>query len=337
MIEFEWPWMLLALPIPMLIIAFKKYGTMEKESNQTTYWWSSHALPSSTASTPSPEGWFKTSNILLMFAWISLVVAIARPIWVGSPTQITPSGRDLFVALDLSGSMQISDMYYQSRPVNRLVISKHVLSDFIEKRKGDRIGVIVFGTKAYLQAPLSFDTKTVRQLIQETQIGFAGEKTAIGDAIGLGIKQLSELPSDKKVLILMTDGANTAGRVSPLQAANFAAEQGVTIHTIGIGADEMEVQGFFGPQTVNPSEDLDEALLENVASLTGGKYYRAKSTSDLEEIYGDINNIEPTPSEEMWQRPKDSLFIWFAILSGLLTLGTIVNKGNVILRWRTKK
>ncbi|TDO99001.1 VWA domain-containing protein [Marinomonas balearica] len=337
MIEFEWPWIFLLLPAPLVLIWIKLRSLSSSRHHSETYWWSQHALPGTATPSNHTKSWLKTTNILLLISWFSLIVALARPVWIGSPTQITPSGRDLFVALDLSGSMQISDLQYQGRSVNRLAISKHVLSDFMDKRQGDRIGIIVFGTKAFLQAPLSFDISTVKQLIQETQIGFAGDKTAIGDAIGLGIKQLSELPSEKKVLILMTDGANTAGKVSPVQAANFAAEQGVTIHTIGIGADQMEVQGFFGPKTVNPSEDLDEATLDNIAHLTGGNYYRAKSTSDLEAIYDAINDIEPTPSEDLWQRPKDSLFVWFAILSGLLALGTIVNKGKVTLRWKTLK
>ena len=226
---------------------------------------------------------------------------------------MTPSGRDLLIALDLSGSMQVTDMTLNGQTANRLDAAKSVLSDFIQERRGDRIGIIVFGTKAYLQAPLSFDTKTINQLVQETQIGFAGEQTAIGDAIGLGIKRLEDRPSDQKVLILMTDGANTAGRVQPLQAAAFAATQNVRVHTIGIGADSMIVQGFFGPKAVNPSSDLDETLLRNIAAQTGGEYFRAKSTDELRAIYQTLDALEPTPSEDIWQRPLTSLFHWLGL------------------------
>ncbi|WP_233401879.1 VWA domain-containing protein [Marinomonas ostreistagni] len=235
------------------------------------------------------------------------------------------------VALDLSGSMQIPDMTLNEQPADRLSAAKEVLSQFIQARKGDRLGIIVFGSKAYLLAPLSFDLATINQLVQESQIGFAGEQTAIGEAIGLGIKRLQDIPAEQRVLILMTDGANTAGRVSPLQAANYAAKQGVTIHTIGIGAEQMVVQGFFGPKVVNPSSDLDEPLLTNIAELTGGQYFRARSTQELKMIYQLIEQLEPTPSEDVFQRPQTSLFHWLGLAS-LFTLGmSLLSSGRLTL------
>ncbi|GAB3477592.1 hypothetical protein GCM10027340_05860 [Marinomonas epiphytica] len=249
---------------------------------------------------------------------------------------MTPSGRDLLIALDLSGSMQVTDMTIDEHSADRLQAAKLVLAQFIEQRRGDRLGVIVFGSKAYLQSPLSFDTKSVNQLIQETQIGFAGEKTAIGDAIGLGIKQLEDKQADQKVLILMTDGANTAGRVQPLQAAEFAKNQGLKVHTIGIGADSMLVQGFFGPKAVNPSADLDEALLKNIAAQTGGQYFRARSTEQLSDIYQILDQLEPTPSSEQWQRPKTSLFRPFTLAAlGFLALTLILSNPTITRLKRT--
>ena len=174
-------------------------------------------------------------------------------------------------------------------------------------------------------------------MVQETQIGFAGEQTAIGDAIGLGIKRLEDKPADQKVLILMTDGANTAGRVSPLQAANFAAKEQVTIHTIGIGAESMTVQGFFGPKTVNPSSDLDQPLLTNIAELTGGRFFRARSTEELRSIYEVLDELEPTPSDAILKRPKTTLFHWLGFLSLVFFSLMMVSTGRLELGKGTDK
>lgn len=312
MLEFAWPWFLALAVLPILFLFIKPV-----ESGKSALWWPDVALLQQTSSKGLRASEKKGLKILIKafvwLAWLLLVVAIARPQWIGEPTSITPSGRDLLIALDLSGSMQINDMQVNNQTANRLQAAKHVLNDFIKARQGDRIGLIVFGSKAYLQAPLSYDLDTIAQLVDETQIGFAGENTAIGDAIGLGIKRLMDKDSEKRVMILMTDGANTAGRVKPDQAAQFAAKQSVKIHTIGIGADEMVTQGFFGPKVVNPSTDLDEKLLTKVAQSTGGQYFRARSTEDLQKIYQELDKLEPTPGDELWQRPKTSLFSPFAL------------------------
>ena len=329
MLELSWPWFLLILPLPFFLRFLPKTnvkgdGFWWGNTSQLIHHQDGNALPR----TPTLR------YACLVLSWALLVLAMTQPVWLGEPTKVTPSGRDLLIALDLSGSMQVTDMALNDQPANRLEAAKSVLSDFIKERRGDRIGIIVFGTKAYLQAPLSFDTKTINQLVQETQIGFAGEQTAIGDAIGLGIKRLEDKPSDKKVLILMTDGANTAGRVQPQQAATFAASQHVRIHTIGIGADSMIVQSFFGPKAINPSSDLDETLLKNIAAQTGGEYFRAKSTEDLQAIYQTLDALEPTPAEDIWQRPLTSLFHWLGFGSvAFLALSLFVSR-HVSLRTR---
>lgn len=312
MFEFIWPWLLILLPAPFLLRFFKP------ENSRPALWWPDVSLLRQSANNAplKEKGIYRnTIKLLIWLTWILLVFAIARPVWLGEVTAITPSGRDMLIALDLSGSMQINDMEVQQQTANRLQAAKHVLDDFIKEREGDRIGIIVFGSKAYLQAPLSYDLATIAQLIDETQIGFAGEHTAIGDAIGLGIKRLMHKASDKRVMILMTDGANTAGRVKPDQAALFAEKQGVKVHTIGIGADEMVTQGFFGPKVVNPSSDLDEELLTLIAKSTGGEYFRARSTEDLQRIYSILDELEPTPGDELWQRPKTSLFNVLGLLA----------------------
>ncbi|RUM49603.1 MAG: BatB protein [Marinomonas sp.] len=327
MLELQWPWALVLLPLPILMRLFSK----RRYTGQTTHWRFSELYQKDRY---NKTGTRSLSTWLLHLTWITLTLALSRPTWLGEPSYIPPTGRDLMVALDLSGSMQISDMTLNDQPADRLNAAKEVLSQFIQARQGDRLGLIVFGSKAYLQAPLSFDLMTIDQLVQETQIGLAGEQTAIGDAIGLGIKRLQDKPADQRVLILMTDGANTAGRVSPLQAANFAAKQGVTIHTIGIGAEQMVVQGFFGPKVVNPSSDLDEPLLTNIAELTGGQYFRARSTQELKAVYQILEQLEPTPSEEVFQRPKTTLFHWLGMLSLILLGLSILSSGRLSLRDR---
>ncbi|MBJ7538836.1 vWA domain-containing protein [Marinomonas transparens] len=330
MLDLTWPWFLILLPLPFFI-----YFLPKTKPKGDAIWWSNTELLVHHQDMKSVAHHSYLTPLLLALAWVLLVFAIARPFWLGEPTRVAPSGRDLLIALDLSGSMQIKDMELNSQIANRLEAAKSVLADFIQERRGDRVGIIVFGSKAYLQAPLSFDTATINQLVQEAQIGFAGEQTAIGDAIGLGIKMLEDKPSDKKVLILMTDGANTAGRVQPKQAAAFAASQGVKTYTIGVGADSMEVQGFFGPKTVNPSSDLDEALLQDIADQTGGQYFRARSTEDLRNIYSLLDTLEPTPSQEVWQRPKTSFFHWLGLASILLFGLALLSSGQI--SWRLRR
>ncbi|BFM47905.1 VWA domain-containing protein [Marinomonas sp. THO17] len=328
MLEFIWPWVFVLLPLPWLVSKLPRAQTI-----YAAIWWAHSRELIENQSKSRISSHTKLAKLMLWLAWVTLVLGMSRPTWLGDPTQVTPSGRDLLIALDLSGSMKITDMTLENQVADRLQVAKSVLSDFINQRRGDRIGIIVFGSKAFLQAPLSFDTKTINQLVQETQIGFAGQRTAIGDAIGLGIKQLQDKPAEQKVLILMTDGANTAGRVQPSQAAAFAASQQVRVHTIGMGAEQMVMRGFFGPKIINPSSDLDESLLQDIAQQTGGHYFRARSTEDLQAIYQELDQLEPTPSEDIWQRPITSLFHWLAVISILcMIIALALTKGIQIRR-----
>jgi len=259
------------------------------------------------ATTSNHSIWF------LLFAslsWCLLIFASSRPQWIGDPVQLPITGRDLMLAIDLSGSMQEKDFQYKGRMIDRLTATQLVASEFIEKRVGDRIGLILFGDRAYLQAPLTFDRKTVKTFLLEAVIGLAGKQTAIGDSIGLAIKRLRQQKTESKVLILLTDGANTAGEVSPIKAAELAAEEGLKIYTIGIGADEMVVSSFFGRQKVNPSADLDEKTLKKMASLTGGQYFRAKNTEELNEIYQLLDKLEPIEKDHQHFRPTKALYPW---------------------------
>jgi Ca-activated chloride channel family protein len=262
--------------------------------------------------------------LLAALAWVLLVLAAARPQFVGPPVQLPVTGRDLLLAVDISGSMETEDMQLGERVTDRLAAVKAVAGEFIEHRTGDRLGLILFGDQAYLQTPLTFDRETVRTLLNEAAIGLAGKSTAIGDAIGLAVKRLRERPAENRVLILLTDGANTSGSVDPLKAADLAAREGVRIYTIGVGADAMRVQGLFGTQRL-ASTELDEAALTAIAQKTGGQYFRARDIEGLQKIYALLDQMEPVSQDEQTFRPVHELYAWplsgALLLSALLALG----------------
>jgi Ca-activated chloride channel family protein len=232
--------------------------------------------------------------------------------------------------VDISGSMQVEDMRVGQNNVQRIDSVKQVVGNFIERRRGDRLGLILFGSNAYLQAPLTFDTETVRRFLLEAQLGFAGRETAIGDAIGLAVKRLRDRPVESRVLIILTDGANTTGAVQPADAARLAADNDVRVHTIGVGAEQMLVPGLFGSsfgsRTVNPSADLDESSLRDIASQTGGQYFRARDPAELDEVYRLLDLLEPVAQDDATFRPRSSLFHWPLALSFCLSLLLAMNR-----------
>jgi Ca-activated chloride channel family protein len=258
--------------------------------------------------------------LLASVAWVMLLAAAARPVWVGDTVAMPVSGRDLMLAVDLSGSMQEQDFILNGQVVDRLVATKAVAGEFVSKRGGDRIGMVLFGDQAYLQVPLTFDRQTVLQLLNESQIGLAGERTAIGDAIGLALKRLQDSPQKNRVLILMTDGANTAGSVSPLEAADMAATAGLKIYTVGIGSESDQMRSNFGFQLMNPTADLDEKTLKSIAERTGGAYFRARDTEEFQKIYAELDRLEPAEKEAQQWRPQQELFRWPLLAALVLTL-----------------
>lgn len=255
--------------------------------------------------------------VLMLLAYVLFVLALIRPQLLGDPIVLSQSRRDLMLAVDTSGSMDTADLELGGRLVSRLRVVQQVAGDFIEQREGDRIGLIIFGLNPYIQAPLTHDLTTVRELLDQTVMGLAGKETAIGDAIGLAVKRMREDDTPEQVLILLTDGANTAGMVSPLQAADLAASEGLKIYTIGVGADELIMNSMFGPRRINPSADLDEETLKAISAKTGGQYYRARDTAQLQQIYAIIDELEPTEREQDVVRPPRELFM-FALVPALL-------------------
>ncbi|MGH1373944.1 MAG: vWA domain-containing protein [Cellvibrionaceae bacterium] len=309
MLTFEWPWLVALLPLPWLIYRFMPAHKQEDAALLVPFYEQLQQSPASASGQQRQRHW---RLFILSLIWLAILTASARPMWIGDPISLPASGRDLLLAVDISGSMETRDMSWNGDNYDRLSIVKAVVGDFVQRRQSDRLGLILFGTRAYLQAPLTFDRKTVNQLLQEAQLGFAGEKTAIGDAIGMAVKRLRDRPQDSRVMILLTDGANTAGQVKPLKAAELAAQSQVKIYTIGVGADQMQTKGFFGlgKRTINPSADLDEPTLRSIAEQTGGQYFRARSPEELHKIYEILDTLEPIEQEAEVFRPTLSLFFW---------------------------
>ena len=307
MLSFVWPWFYLILPLPFLYRKLRRSANSESPYLESTILLSIAETQNRLVSSTSQR---RLLILLLIIAWLSLVTAIARPVNIGDPVALPTTGRDILLAVDISGSMEREDMIINGRQVNRLYAVKSVVSEFVNTREGDRRGLILFGERAYLQTPLTFDTKTLQDLLIEAQIGFAGNGTAIGDAIGLSVKKLKERPDSNRVLILLTDGSNTAGVLSPSEASDIAKKAKVKIYTIGIGDGRQRNQGLFGQTLVNQNNDLDERTLTAIADLTGGKYFRARDPRELRSIYDQLNKLEPIDQDEELLRPITSLFHW---------------------------
>jgi Ca-activated chloride channel family protein len=312
MMQIAWPWMAVLLPLPWL-----------------HYLWRRRAQPSGAAIfLPFAAGldWASGSIVagrpwrICLFAvlWLLLVAAAMRPQWLGEPLPAPTTGRRIILAVDISGSMNTRDM---ANSASRLQVVQQVAGEFIDSRQGDQVGLILFGTQPYVQAPLTPDLATVHRFLDEALVGFAGTETAIGDAIGLALKRLraengaNAAPADRTVLILLTDGESNAGTLQPIQAAHFAAQAGLRIYTIGVGAAVRG--GFFGPVGNN---DLDEDTLKQIAKLTGGEYFRATDASALQSVYAQIEKLEPVAGRDQWLRPTDEWFPYPLTLALLLSI-----------------
>ncbi|MCB1875594.1 MAG: VWA domain-containing protein [Chromatiales bacterium] len=328
MIHLAWPWVLLLAPLPLLLRwLLPKAPSAASEALR----WPAFGEIVDLADGDTDTKRSRLLEILLASAlWLLLLLAASRPQWLGEPVQLPVAGRDLLLAVDLSRSMAQTDFVVNDYRSNRLEAVKKVAGRFLQERQGDRLGLILFGSQPYLQTPLTFDRQTVSRMLEEAEIGLAGRATAIGDAIGLAVKRLSALPAAERVLILLTDGANTAGTLVPLEAARLAADDGIRIYTIGLGADAMRVRSVLGSRVVNPSSDLDEETLTRIAELTGGRYFRVRDTEALEETYQELDRLEPRGDETESFRPVHALYPWPLGLA--LLLSTLW--GGISLRWR---
>ncbi|MGY3039955.1 Ca-activated chloride channel family protein [Rhodanobacter sp. TND4EL1] len=300
--EFAWPWVIVLLPLPWLLRR-----------------WLRPAAPGQALHLPQPGVRLASvagtrargfTSWLLALAWICLLAAAARPQWIGPPQAQQRSGRAVMLAVDLSGSMRTDDMQLAGQPVSRFGAVEAIAGDFISRRNGDEMGLILFGSQAFLVTPLTYDLSAVRAQLQGAAVGLAGTETAIGDAIAVAVKRLSALPEQARVLVLLTDGVNNAGSIAPREAARAAQAAGVRIYTIGIGATRMRIPGFFGSQVVNPSADLDAGMLTDIAKQTGGRFFRATDSAELADAYRAIDALEPMPQHGPPLRPRHELFRW---------------------------
>jgi Ca-activated chloride channel family protein len=323
MINVALPWLLLALPLPLLM-----YWLPAKNQTQSA------ALKMPTLiQGQNNHGSIQEKNkspvLLFSVIWALLVLAASQPQWLGEAVNVPTEGREMMIAVDLSGSMQVEDMQLNGSAVNRLDMLKVLLGEFIERRTGDRLGLILFGDDAYMQTPMTFDRKTVQQMLDETVLGLVGKQTAIGDAIALAVKRFDAKKKSNRILLLLTDGQNTAGKITPDQALELAVAKDITIYSIGIGADVMVQKSLFGARRINPSSELDEDSLQRLADQTGGRYFRAKASKDMSEIYQLLDELEPIEQDQQQMRPLSALFYWplgIAMLLALLYL-VFVNIG----------
>lgn len=298
--EFAWPWLLLAIPLPWLLHKFSAESALQEAALRVP--WRERLQQVAQGRTGFSRG--KKFPWLLWLAWCLLCVAAARPQQLGEPVAPPLAGRELMLALDLSASMAEEDMQLGGQPVDRLTAAKAVLADFLQHRAGDKIGLLVFADRAFALTPLTLDHQSVRLQLHDAVLGLVGRATALGDAIALATKRLQGQNAKQKVLIVLTDGVNTAGVVEPEKAAQIAKDAGVKIYTVAFGGDGSAVSVFGFRLPLGGGDDVDEAGLQRIAQMTGGQSFRARDTESLAKIYAEIDRLEPVRQQGQMIRPK---------------------------------
>lgn len=310
MFHFVYPWLLLLLSIPLFFLfwewrqerpqalAFPLFHSLKKLRRAQDRWW-----------LLLPKGALYLSMVLF-------VLALARPQLVFQETEVTTEGVDIILAIDTSLSMGALDFNLAGQTVNRLTAVKKVVTDFIRKQQNDRIGMVVFGEQAYTQCPLTLDSDVLVQFLDHLQLGMAGDGTAIGDGLGLSVKRLKDVPGKSKVVILLTDGRNNSGRISPEKAAEIAKTFGIKVYTIGIGTQGLvpfPQPGIFGQRLIYVKLELDQETLENIANITDGRYFYAGDTEKLQEIYSEIGELEKTELKVKHYQRWTELYRYFLV------------------------
>lgn len=311
MLEFAWPWILCALPLPWILRTLLPAAQERQAALRISFLAELEHISRHNKQRRSSFRYLWRKHLPFILVWTLLVLAAARPQLLGEWLPRNTTGRDLLLAIDISGSMDTPDLLWQGESITRLEWVKQLFGDFIESRLGDRIGLILFGSQAYVQAPLTFDHTTLRRWLSEVQVGLAGQNTAIGEAIGLTVKRLREVSEHQRLVILISDGANNAGQVDPIRAARFAAAEQIRIYCINI----------LPPAAPNDESYLDEALLQNIATLTGGQYFSVQSTEDLQDVNALLNQLEPVLKQSLNQRAIQPLYHWplaIAFLTSML-------------------
>ncbi|MFV0626424.1 MAG: VWA domain-containing protein [Alphaproteobacteria bacterium] len=256
---------------------------------------------------------------LLFLIYLLLTIALARPQIVGEPLPLKTENREILLVTDISTSMLERDFDWQGRRIDRLTAVKKVVSNFIQKRTNDKIGLILFGTNTYLQAPITFDRNSVEKTLLSMDAGMAGNSTAIGDALGLALKNIKDSNNKNKVIILLTDGENNDGSISVQEAIDLAKSEGIKIYTIGVGSERNIVQSFFGLNIQVGDGGLDEKSLKEIAEVSKGTYFKATDTKSLEKIYEQIDKMEANQNEEKFVQEVRELYHYPLVLALLFS------------------
>lgn len=331
MLEFSWPWVFLALPLPLIIYWLVPRAPRQDAALRVPFYRQLVQLH-----TDSSHQYNKNLFLLIICSliWLMVVTAASRPQWIGEPIQIPTTGRDMMLTLDMSGSMEARDMFLNNTQLSRFQVMKAVISDFVEKRTGDRLGLTLFAAHAYMLTPMTYDLATVKQMVDELEIGMIDESaTAIGDAIGLSIRQLRQQPENNRILILLTDGINNAGELAPLQAAQLARTEGIKMHIVGVASDQFAQRSMFGTRASGALvSEIDDETMAEAAEMTGGLYFRARTLEDMISIYDELDQMEPIEQDEQTYRPETQLFHWplgiALLLSFLLALRAMPSAGR---------
>jgi len=316
-LQFTYPWLFVLLPLPLLVY---RLAPAHQEPRLAVYVPFMHVLSRLTGGATGPGAAITRRRRLqllqIVLSWLALVIALARPVWLGEAVTRESPMRDMLVALDLSGSMETADFSDAAgQPAQRLDAAKQVLDSFLSHRDGDRVGLVFFGSAAFVQAPFTDDLQVVRELLDEAQVRMLGPRTVLGDAIGMAIPLFERSEVDERVLIALTDGNDTGSLVPPVRAAEIARDHAVRIFTIAMG----------DPQAAG-EQALDEATLRSVAETTGGGYYHAADRAELERVYAELDRLTPRLVESQSFRPQSELYHWplaFALLLGMVYFASV--------------
>ncbi len=331
MFELAAPWVLLAIPLPFILWYFLPRASLRLSIALKVPFF--NAMTDFMADEKrffSKENYFK----LLFISWCCLLIALAGPRWVGQPRTLSHDSYNIMLALDVSPSMGINDMQMNQRRVTRLSAVKRAARQFVLDRVGDKIGLILFGERAYLLTPLTFDRQTVLMRLDDASVGLAGKSTSLGDALGLAIKRLEHVPAKGRMVILLTDGVSNSGVLSPLKAAELAKMDKIKVYTIGLHS-EIDPNSFSGLfLSTNGTADLDEDTLRQVAKMTGGQYFRASNLSSLQRIYQSIDKMARVSQEQAFVRPQHEYYPWFLAIGLGLFLYVLAKQSGLIQKVR---
>lgn len=307
MIEFLYPWMFVLLPLPLLIRLMRPYRRYVPHVRAPMY----STLAALSKQQPKQAAWIHRRSplqvVILLVNWVLVLAALARPQWMDEPMAIEQQRRDLMVLVDISGSMNERDQFNNTR----LQQVKEVLQTFADQRQGDRLGLIVFADKPYMQAPITGDNDVWRHLLMATQVGPAGRNTAMGDAIGLGLKHLQAMENQEKVMLLLTDGSDTRSLVPPREAAIVAAQRSVRIFTVAVG-------------DATDNADIDTETLQEVAEISGGQYYDARSTQSMAMLASNFAQAVPSDFSVEWYYPARELYFYPLFILFTFAMGVAI-------------